>query len=339
MKKTLNLLTILFAFTVFISCDSSDDTTPCEEKTWYEDKDGDGKGNPDVYFSACEQPDGYVLDNTDDNDSIDNSKSIYMDLLTYTHTNRSSSGKVYETYVYTFENGKTITEGYNSNPTNSLIMSNYEYDTDNLIKQIRDDYGVQEKYIFEDGKLNKIVYDSGATDTYYRTSSNLIVELNNYKNSPNVKDNISFDDNSRVIEIIRESYPSSNERSYKGVFKYNDLALESIEKTDIKYDNNEYPPETQTFENMVVNPNNFYSFWNNSLYGNNIFVDEWTDCDINYFINFSLDYISGISSLNGEPIFEIRTEFDSKNRITKRTYYALDRENTEDWIEEFTYRN
>ncbi len=53
----------------------------------------------------------------------------------------------------------------------------------------------------------------------------------------------------------------------------------------------------------------------------------------------SLDYISGISYLKGEPVFEIRTEFDSKNRMTKRTYYVLDRENTEDYIEEFTYRN
>ena len=38
---------------------------PCETKTWYEDADGDGKGNAAVSQENCDQPDGYVLDNTD----------------------------------------------------------------------------------------------------------------------------------------------------------------------------------------------------------------------------------------------------------------------------------
>lgn len=49
------------------SCDSDD--VLCEETTWYQDTDEDGLGNPDVSTESCTQPDGYVQNNTDDDDS------------------------------------------------------------------------------------------------------------------------------------------------------------------------------------------------------------------------------------------------------------------------------
>lgn len=67
--KYLTFLILLFLGTTILisSCKNDDDT--CTETTWYEDADGDGLGNPDVSQSACEQPSGYVADNTDTDDT------------------------------------------------------------------------------------------------------------------------------------------------------------------------------------------------------------------------------------------------------------------------------
>ena len=57
----------LFALLNF-SCGKGDE--PCVKKTWYQDADGDGKGNKASFFDACEQPSGYVSNADDDNDTV-----------------------------------------------------------------------------------------------------------------------------------------------------------------------------------------------------------------------------------------------------------------------------
>ena len=50
-----------------VACGNDEDT--CTESSWYEDLDGDGLGNPDVSQMSCDQPEGYVTDNSDTDDS------------------------------------------------------------------------------------------------------------------------------------------------------------------------------------------------------------------------------------------------------------------------------
>lgn len=50
------------------NCNGEVDEEPLADLNWYEDSDGDGYGNPDVFVSGCIGPDGYVLTGGDCND-------------------------------------------------------------------------------------------------------------------------------------------------------------------------------------------------------------------------------------------------------------------------------
>jgi len=66
--KYLTIAVLLFLGTA-ISLTSCKDDEPCIESTWYEDADGDGLGNPDISELSCDQPDGFVADNSDTDDT------------------------------------------------------------------------------------------------------------------------------------------------------------------------------------------------------------------------------------------------------------------------------
>ncbi len=71
--KKLSILVIIYGVALI-----SLSISGCKEKadvwnpkaTWYEDKDGDGRGNPLVFVYSDVQPVGYVADNSDNNDNL-----------------------------------------------------------------------------------------------------------------------------------------------------------------------------------------------------------------------------------------------------------------------------
>lgn len=65
-----------FAITFSGCTDKPEDTAPCTETTWYQDNDGDGKGNANVSMTACEQPEGYVANNEDFVDATVENKAV-----------------------------------------------------------------------------------------------------------------------------------------------------------------------------------------------------------------------------------------------------------------------
>lgn len=67
--KYLSISILLAVGSAFFMTSCQDGDDPCTETIWYEDADGDGLGNPNVTESACEQPTGYVADNTDTDDA------------------------------------------------------------------------------------------------------------------------------------------------------------------------------------------------------------------------------------------------------------------------------
>ena len=54
----------------FSACNDTGVDPGCTEQTWCEDADADGLGNPDMSQSACDQPAGYVANNTDTDDTV-----------------------------------------------------------------------------------------------------------------------------------------------------------------------------------------------------------------------------------------------------------------------------
>ena len=73
---------------------NANDPEDCITSTWYQDNDGDGLGNAAVTQEACEQPTGYVADNTDGNDALSATCTFEEDPRCFCTNNPSDAGCV-----------------------------------------------------------------------------------------------------------------------------------------------------------------------------------------------------------------------------------------------------
>ncbi|MEO0331016.1 MAG: hypothetical protein AAF223_04925 [Bacteroidota bacterium] len=103
MKKELKIIGLIALIATFgcTACSNEDDVS-CTELTWYQDADNDGLGNPDVSQEACEQPDDYVSNSNDTDDTSEGSGS------TYTGTASVTQGVATTTTENLFPNGVRV---------------------------------------------------------------------------------------------------------------------------------------------------------------------------------------------------------------------------------------
>lgn len=75
--KYLKFLVIALIGTTIVLTSCGEDDDACTETIWYQDLDDDGLGNADISQTACDQPEGYVEDNTDiDDEDSDNGSTV-----------------------------------------------------------------------------------------------------------------------------------------------------------------------------------------------------------------------------------------------------------------------
>ncbi len=69
MKKEILILFVLIGIIGFSLSRCKKKEEPCVKTAWYQDHDGDGRGNPELKKMACEQPEGYVDNDLDTDDN------------------------------------------------------------------------------------------------------------------------------------------------------------------------------------------------------------------------------------------------------------------------------
>lgn len=121
-KKTIYFTVLLMIGLIAINSCSNDDD--CTEQTWYQDSDGDGFGNLNSSESSCSQPNDFVLnsDDIDDTDANLNPNTVWQgDNITFTKANNAdwtleaNQDRITDNVCITRANNKSI---FNISDTN-----------------------------------------------------------------------------------------------------------------------------------------------------------------------------------------------------------------------------
>lgn len=129
-----SLFIALGVMSCFSSCNKDDDS--CTEITWYEDADSDGLGNAAVSQSACDQPSGYVSNNTDTDDTASSGATLHAAFAAFDEANTDiyldgtnvvieTNGEPNHTSVY-WGSGHALYQEESDVATTPSIIPNYD---------------------------------------------------------------------------------------------------------------------------------------------------------------------------------------------------------------------
>lgn len=165
----------------FSSCNDED---TCTETTWYEDADGDGLGNASVSTVACDQPTGYVSNDSDTDDTSALTVNSYGDALEDQVANGDGNG-----IDNTFRNsGIVIDEAANTyfavngiHPVNSGDYTSYypksiveaSLDTDEIVNVWSFDNTTLGRHV----DMEALCFATGTDKLYIGDEYNFIYEL------------------------------------------------------------------------------------------------------------------------------------------------------------------
>jgi len=117
LKTTLTSFLLAFGLISFVGC-SSDDETACTASIWYADTDFDGLGDASVSVEACDQPEGYVANSDDTDDTV-----AFCDVLTWYEDADSDGLGNADVSVEACDQP----EGYVANADDDIDVSNASY--------------------------------------------------------------------------------------------------------------------------------------------------------------------------------------------------------------------
>jgi hypothetical protein len=269
--KRINYFTLLIITGLILSCSSDDPTNDCTATLWYEDADEDGFGNPNIFITSCEQPEGYVDNNTDDDDTNNSTETNYFTLAidnTWTYdvttddnttppTNSTDEITVDETTTINTKDYYGMSSSTGSTGTMTQLFDQNYFRVENNVTYIQGDF-VLPLSNFGGTDITIALDDAKLIDTS-KTSGTILTSITDVA-SQDIGGFI-LDINYTLKTIQREALTSHT----VGVVSYNDIIKSDIiltikVTTDVEVIPG-FPPVTVTLldtQNLLT-LNNFYA--------------------------------------------------------------------------------